>query len=46
MSQGSNDRILLGGGIIMFLVGIKLVLSFVFPGLRSPGELIGQGNHG
>ena len=32
-------KALLWAGIIMLLVGVKLLLSYFFPGLRTPGEL-------
>lgn len=41
--MGNIDRNLLGIGIIMALVGIKLVLSFFFEGLKTPGELLLSG---
>lgn len=33
------------GGIILisFLVGLKLILSFFVPGLKTPGELVWTG---
>jgi len=34
---------LLWFGIISMLVGIKLVASFIWPGLKTPGELILSG---
>ena len=34
---------LLGAGIIMFLVSIKLLLSYFVPGLKTSGELILSG---
>ena len=34
---------LLGAGIIMFLVSIKLLLSYFVPGLKTQGELILSG---
>lgn len=34
---------LLWFGIISMLVGIKLVASFIWPGLKTPGELVLSG---
>ncbi len=30
-------------GIVSLLVGVKLILSYAAPGLRTPGELIWSG---
>lgn len=37
------ERELLWIAIVMALVGVKLVLSFFFTGLKSPGELLLSG---
>ena len=42
-SVGSLGKDLLWAGIITGLVGCKLVLSFFFPGLRTPGEMLLSG---
>ena len=34
---------LLGAGIIMFLVSIKLLISYFVPGLKTSGELVLSG---
>ena len=39
----SISRTLLWTGIIMLLVGAKLLLSYIIPGLRTPGELLLSG---
>lgn len=39
----SLSRNLLWTGIIMSLVGAKLLLSYIVPGLRTPGELLLSG---
>jgi hypothetical protein len=30
-------------GVINLLVGLKLILSYIFPGLKTPGELMLSG---
>ena len=37
------EKHLLWFGIINLIVGFKLIASFVWPGLRTPGELILSG---
>ncbi len=37
------DKHLFWFGIINLLVGFKLIASFIWPGLRTPGELILSG---
>ena len=39
----SINRNLFWIGIVTLLVGIKLVLSFFVPGLKTPGELVLSG---
>ena len=39
----SASRIMLWTGIVALLVGLKLILSYAFPGLRTPGELVLSG---
>jgi len=39
----SIQKHLLWFGIINLIVGFKLIVSFVWPGLRTPGELILSG---
>ena len=39
----SHRKNLLWIGIVTLLVGIKLILSFFIPGLKTPGELVLSG---
>lgn len=43
MSDKQIKTYLIWSAIIMFLVGLKLILSYYFPGLRTPGELVLSG---
>ena len=37
------SQTMLWTGIVSLLVGVKLILSYAVPGLRTPGELIWSG---
>jgi len=37
------SKTMLWTGIVALLVGVKLILSYVVPGLRTPGELVWSG---
>lgn len=42
-NAGSQKKNLFWIGIVTLLVGIKLILSFFIPGLKTPGELVLSG---
>ncbi len=42
-NTSSLSKNLLWIGIVNLLVGIKLILSFFVPGLKTPGELVLSG---